>query len=1356
MSQYSDEPSHPGAFIRTNVLPSNMSVTEAAKRLDVGRPALSNLLNGNSSLSPDMAVRLERTFGASRQKLLDMQAAFDQQNRRGAERSIAAKAYVPAFLTIKARQIHEWPNLNLEARHLLPVLLRKLVHSTGQRLSEVDFPGYDNAERKGNDGKTVAGVATPWVPIGTCYWEFGVNQDPKQKAEGDYAARIRSIPASERLKCTFIFVTPRNWPGKDNWAAEKEAAGEWNVVRAFDASDLEQWLEQSISAQMWFAEILGMTVGGFETLDQFWETWSAASEPKLAPAVFESAITTHCEKLKNWLERESKEPFVVTADSKGEALALLACLFRDRSIDSRFGDLATIFKSPESLRRLLPSTAPFIPIVYTQETELELTTTYRHRHCIVVRPRNAVNSSPNIDLGRLDHESFLNALGSMGIEREDAERLARESGCSPTILRRRLSQIDAIRTPPWSEDSTVATTLVPMVFVGVWQTRSEADLEIISLLGNRDYKEIERSVAPLLDSDDAPLWSRGQYCGVVSKIDALFAIRKHVTANDLREFMELAEYVLSEVDPARDLPEDKRWAASVYGKVRDHSDALRESISETLVILSVHGDDLFRDRYGFSVKDCISSLVHRLLTPLTLDKLYSQKDDLPGYAEAAPEVFLRVIEDDLKRDEPVILGTLEPADAGPFSSPSRTGLLWALECLAWRNLLRVSLLLAQMSRVEISDNWANKPINSLLSIYRSWMPQTAASLEERIASLELLANRFPDIGWKICMAQLVTGSQTSDPCYSPRWRTDASGAGQPVKTQSELNEFIAKALQLVLNWPKHDGQTLQDLVERIQIVPEDAQSKIWELIEIWADSESDDAAKAKLAEAIRRFAFTRRGKSHDLDDAIKYRARSACSRLESVDPIIRHAWLFANDWIELSAEELEDEDIDAAYTRHEEKIERFRTEAMLEIWEANGFDGAKQLLFGGGVAYLVGKFLSRIVEGAPERAEILRKSLVANGDHVRELDGLMQGFLGQIKQDARAQVISDVVADTNSEQSARLFRCAPIRKETWRLMDDYGNATVGQYWQEVIPYPERYSREEAIELIDRLLDAQRPRAAFNAVKIDWSRIETSRLNRLLLAVATVDEEPEGYYQISPYYISKALKSLDGRAGVSVEEMAQLEFLYITALDHREHPISNIERQVGRSPIMFVQLLALIIKRDDGGQDPAGWKVKDSQRELKVSAGIRILEKIKLTPDPGPNGSVDADALYAWINEARQLCAEYGRSEIGDQYIGQLLSREKPDDGDVWPSVPVCEAMERVASSEIGLGFSIGVQNAVGAQIRGKGGTQERERAEKFRIRANNLRLKYPYMYRVLEGIAVEYEHQAKWHDDNEEIRGRLR
>ena len=479
MSKNLKTPIPPGTFIREHVIPAGMSVTDAAKKLGVGRPALSNMLNGNASLSPDMAVRLEKSFGADRQKLLDLQVAFDRHNRRRQEKGIVARPYVPNFLTIKAQQIHNWPEGNIDPRHMLAVLLRKLVHSTGHELRHVDFPGYDNAERQGWDGWIEADAATPWIPEGKSGWEFGVNQDPRRKAESDYAARA-SIPPDEKAECTFVFVTPRNWPGKTEWAGNKQAEGDWKAVRAFDASDLEQWLEESIPAQMWLAEKLAMPVDGFETLDQCWKRWAEASEPKMTPALFEPSIIAYRDTLKEWLTKPSEKPFVVAADSTDEALAFLACLFQDSIIAPHSRDLAAVFTSAETLRTLADSSSPFIPIVCTEEVERELATLYRQRHCITVLPRNAVDSKPDIALDLLNHDAFEKALAEMGIKDDEAEQRARESGRSPTILRRRLSQIDAIRKPPWAGDAEIAKSLIPMTLVGAWRAQSKADREIIS------------------------------------------------------------------------------------------------------------------------------------------------------------------------------------------------------------------------------------------------------------------------------------------------------------------------------------------------------------------------------------------------------------------------------------------------------------------------------------------------------------------------------------------------------------------------------------------------------------------------------------------------------------------------------------------------------------------------------------------------------------------------------------------------------------------------------------------------------------------------------------------------------------
>jgi addiction module HigA family antidote len=90
-------PPHPGDFIRTEVLePLGLNVTQAARVLGVTRPALSNLLNGNSSLSPEMAIRIEKAFGVRMDTLLRMQTSYDIAQARQKAGDINVRRFQPA------------------------------------------------------------------------------------------------------------------------------------------------------------------------------------------------------------------------------------------------------------------------------------------------------------------------------------------------------------------------------------------------------------------------------------------------------------------------------------------------------------------------------------------------------------------------------------------------------------------------------------------------------------------------------------------------------------------------------------------------------------------------------------------------------------------------------------------------------------------------------------------------------------------------------------------------------------------------------------------------------------------------------------------------------------------------------------------------------------------------------------------------------------------------------------------------------------------------------------------------------------------------------------------------------------
>ena len=88
-------PPHVGGLIRREVIePLGLTVTEAAKALGVGRPALSSLLNGKTSLTSEMGLRVEKAFGPKMEHLMRMQLAFDLAQARKAERGVSVKRYV--------------------------------------------------------------------------------------------------------------------------------------------------------------------------------------------------------------------------------------------------------------------------------------------------------------------------------------------------------------------------------------------------------------------------------------------------------------------------------------------------------------------------------------------------------------------------------------------------------------------------------------------------------------------------------------------------------------------------------------------------------------------------------------------------------------------------------------------------------------------------------------------------------------------------------------------------------------------------------------------------------------------------------------------------------------------------------------------------------------------------------------------------------------------------------------------------------------------------------------------------------------------------------------------------------------
>lgn len=91
------KPAHPGAFVKDEILDHyGLSISQGADILGVRRATLSDLINEKTSLSPEMAMRIELAFGMKADAMLRIQALWDAHEARRHAATLGVKRYKPA------------------------------------------------------------------------------------------------------------------------------------------------------------------------------------------------------------------------------------------------------------------------------------------------------------------------------------------------------------------------------------------------------------------------------------------------------------------------------------------------------------------------------------------------------------------------------------------------------------------------------------------------------------------------------------------------------------------------------------------------------------------------------------------------------------------------------------------------------------------------------------------------------------------------------------------------------------------------------------------------------------------------------------------------------------------------------------------------------------------------------------------------------------------------------------------------------------------------------------------------------------------------------------------------------------
>jgi len=1330
-----------------------ISISEAARRLKVARPGLSNLVAGKTRLTKSMATRLAREFPLDGEALMRAQGAIDGGAVKEASEAASADSAkaiwqqnAADYHDITSTDIARWAETN-RARAVLPALIRRLVYAVAPDARVVDFPSHDAGQRHGWDGRVDAPHPSPWVPDGNSGWELSVSGDLLGKPTADIAER-RKLTATERRSTVFVFVTARNWPGKDVWAAKQREVGDWRDVRALDATDLAQWLDQSAQTQAWFARELNRSIDGVRVLDELSRAWAEATKPPLSPKIFDPTIETHRTRLHDWLASPSERPFVVVADSIDEAIAFLAEALKE--VDGSIGAAASaacVLSTADALRRLAAAAPNAVLITENSETERAAAGLFRSHRVIIARARTAVEQDPDIALEPLADDAFDAALEAMGIPREEWPRWRAEAGNSPTILRRRLALSPELRRPEWARRTDLLRKLVPIFFVGAWNRDVAGDVDCVELITNKKIPDVERDVAELAALGDAPVWALGSYRGLVSRKDAFFAIADAITPEDLDEFLKLAELVFSLDDPQFDLPADERWRASILGKRPEVSGALRQAVGELLVLLALYGDQLLGARVG-SVATRIEMLVGRVLKGADARAWLSRQGDLQLLAEAAPDAFLAAVEADLKSADPQLLAMLRPVGTAPFDGPDRTSLLWALEIVAWGrdNFVRAFDALSRLSEVRIDDNWSNKPENSLYSLVRNWWPQTSAPIGDRLHKVETFARTKSPVAWRLLMRQLSSHDHASENAH-PRWRNDSAGH-ESRPSEDDQFKMRRKALDLLLAWKDYTTDQLGELFELFPNLLEEDRERLLDRADAWLVDGASDHERSELAERLRRFVL--RHERRSVDKTTTGRVAAFAARLVPEDPVMRHRWLFSDYYVPESDIELEDDKFD--FEARDQRIAAARERAVSEIFAADGLSGVIALLRSGKAHGAVGQALLAATDAANRPQIIVALLAWPDPDMTHAIDSCLFSFVHSLDGDARDVLLAD--ASRSDSDALRLFLCAPFQRSTWEAIERLRPAISLDYWTKVPLQPWQLEPADITFMIDRALAAGRPLATFQAVGILGKKIDSTDLVRVLRALPSAEADEANAVRIDTWRVGEALAVAAVDDAMPLTERASLEFLFFEGLQHDQHGIPALEQLITNDPNEFVQLVTMVFKRDDGTSDPSDDSGDENRRRL-ITKVWSLLEHLSRIPGTRTDGSIDAAALLTWIVAVREGCAAAGRQASGDRRIGNLLGKAPSGLDGHWPHRAVRDALDAIGTDEVKSGFHVGKFNSRGVHWRAPGGSQEHDLAKKFRDDAEAIRLDHPFTARCLLELAADYEHQGRWHDTDEAVRKRL-
>ncbi|WP_372746109.1 hypothetical protein [Lutibacter sp.] len=1254
--------------------------------------------------------------------------------------------------------IESWANTTFSKADL-PYLISRLVRATTLASTKADIPSGSASYIGGWDGVVDCESKTSHVPEGISLWEFGTTSDCKGKADSDYDKRKIDSLGYNPTDSVFIFVTPRLWSKKDKWVKAKKKENFWKDVIVYDSIDIEQWLDNALSVARWFAAQNGVGAYPFDGImsaDEFWEEWSIGPNGiKLIP---ESVISGREYEKDSLLSILKGDPTIkgVKASTKSEAIAFIIAAAKTFPTDEGeiFFSKSLIVDTEGNFRGIRINTyTPLNLIPRFDDTQPLYAAVSKGHHVIVPLGADDDFNQETITLPTIDRDGQVNSLIKSGVSSEDAEKFSRESGRNITILKKLLGF--PYNKAKWIDKEDIRE-IIPALLLGRWNDTFVGDIELIEKLSQQKYSDYLVTLNKWKNFEESPIIQIGETWRLTSPLDLWTNLCSRLTKNDFNKIEECFSLAFKEGNPIIESDHNNYFAS--FNKKRKYSNWSREGLTQSLILVG---------RLGVSIKNpnlinpqsWVDNIIFDLLNNASRETWVSVDHELPLISEASPEGFLKAVKNSLGKEQPEIMGMFKEEKGFLHNTSHHTGLLWALENLAWlpEYLRDVSLILLKLSRLDPGGNLSNRPLNSITEIFKPWHYQTLASYDERMDILKYITEQEKEIGWSLLIRMLPVHHGIAQPTHKMRWRMFDKNTNLKY-TYQEIYKTYSAVVEMLINLFDYNEDKFSQFINEIgSLQPIDRESVL-----DWADEVCLNVDQKKFTAWATIRKVLNHHRSHPdtnwaLPEPELERLEALYNKLQPTDIIDKYSWLFNDHWPQFpEGFRYKEEESEIRYKKQQKQVDNAREEAVTAFLKEIGLKETIELRKEVKESWLLGDTLARVIENQEDillvceflneehnairfaQSFIYRKSIIKGFEWIKNL------FKELYENKLSTKALSNVLIPLDQNQ------------EVWTFISSLEEEIKNEYWQKINPRFYHISVADKIFGIEMLLKHKRFFSAIDITSHFTDVIPTKLLSEMLNRAGT--EEANEKLSFKGYEIERIFEELDKREDLEKSVIIQLEWLYLPILDSygtRRSP-KNLEDELANNHHFFIDVLKWVyIPKDKSILEDERKGISDEIIKNRAKQAYHLLHSWKKIPGMKEDNSIDEIELRSWVEKARELAKNVGRLDVADMEIGKILA-QYPENIPEWPQEKLFKVIEEINTDSLKNNYSSALFNKRSFSSRGAfdGGDIEREKASYFKNLATDFKNKYPNVAEIFKNLSDGYLIDAKRMDEDAE-RNRL-